>query len=240
MAPADPALKSYELPMPGFAEVLAMRFEECLPWQGYLRAQGYDLPPYARFYHPVPAPDRAPRIDDPAFDAAQHSDTAFLTDRLPEDIAMRDLHPWCALLTYIRPHPPFVAPAPWNRLVDPAVLRPGKTLPIRLHSLCSWPGSAWARSTSPALSWNTTPPPMGSIARRIARPTVVLHEPDSPTNASVRPRPTAKLMPWIVVIGPSSVRKAMVSSATSRIGSMPTPFSARFGIGGGLRAAPRR
>ena len=124
MAPADPALKSYEMPMPGFTEVLAMRFEESLPWQGYLRAQGYDLPPYARFYTPVAAPGRPPRIDDPPFYAAEHSDTAFLTDRFLEDIAVRDLHPWCALLTYIRPHPPFVAPAPFNRLVDPAGLPP--------------------------------------------------------------------------------------------------------------------
>jgi arylsulfatase A-like enzyme len=128
IAPADPALKSYEQPMPGFTEVLAMRFEESLPWQGYLRGRGYAPPPYARFFEPVPEPGRPARIDDPAFYAAGDSDTAFLTDRFLEDIAVRDLHPWCALLTYIRPHPPFVAPAPWNRLVNPATLPP----PIRL------------------------------------------------------------------------------------------------------------
>lgn len=127
MAPADPALKSYEMPMPGFTEVLAMRFDESLPWQGHLRTLGYALPPYARFYAPVAAPGRPARIDDPAFYAAEHSDTAFLTDRFLEDIAVRRLHPWCALLTYIRPHPPFVAPAPFNRLVDPATL----PLPVR-------------------------------------------------------------------------------------------------------------
>jgi len=121
MAPADPALKSYETAMPGFTEVVAMRFDESLPWQGYLRAQGYDLPPYARFYEPVAAPGRPPRVDDPAFYAAAHSDTAYLTDRFLEDIAVRTLHPWCAALTYIRPHPPFVAPAPYNRWVEPGV-----------------------------------------------------------------------------------------------------------------------
>jgi len=120
----DPALTSYENPMPGFAEVVAMRFEDALDWRAHLAARGYDLPPYARHYAPVPPPDRAARIDDPAFYAAGDSDTAFLTDRFLQDIPLRRLNPWCALLTYIRPHPPFVAPAPWNRLVNPATLPP--------------------------------------------------------------------------------------------------------------------
>ena len=45
---------------------------------------------------------------------AEHSDTAFLTDRVLADLLTR-ADGWCAHVTYIRPHPPFVAPAPYNR-----------------------------------------------------------------------------------------------------------------------------
>ena len=35
---------------------------------------------------------------------------------------IRKTAPWFGHLTYLRPHPPLVAPAPYNQLVDPATL----------------------------------------------------------------------------------------------------------------------
>ena len=108
--PGDPALQSYEMPMQGFHEALEMRQKLSLPWRGHLAQKGYDLPPYDRFY----VPD-GPEIDSPAFYAREDSDTAFLTDRF---LAFQSAShaPWFAHLTYIRPHPPLVAPSPYNRL----------------------------------------------------------------------------------------------------------------------------
>jgi len=108
--PDDPALRSYEMPMPGFQEMLEMRHKLSLPWREDLRQKGYDLPPYERFF----VPD-GPEIDSPAFYAREDSDTAFLTDRFL-DFLRPSQDPWFAHLTYIRPHPPLVAPVPFNRL----------------------------------------------------------------------------------------------------------------------------
>ncbi len=124
MHPADPALRSYELPLPGFTEVVEMRLESgSLPWRAYLRNKGYDVPAYERFYDPVPpGPARLPRPDDPPFYGAEDSDTAFLTTRFIEEIGERAHVGWFAMLNYIRPHPPLVAPEPYNRMFDPAAM----------------------------------------------------------------------------------------------------------------------
>ena len=130
-APADPILKTEEQVLPGMREMLEMRLMESYPWRAHLRAQGHELPEYRHFYDPIsPDPNRAPRPDDPPFYRAEHSDTAFLTDRLIADLSVRQDQDWFALGTWIRPHPPLVAPAPYNKMYDPKSL----PLPVRLGS----------------------------------------------------------------------------------------------------------
>ncbi len=121
LPPGDPRLRSYEEVLPGFREIVEMRQESgSHPWRRHLREKGYDTPDYADFYTPVsPDPQRPPRPDDPAFYRAEDSDTAFLTDRFLEHMSGRTGEGWFALLTYIRPHPPLVAPAPYNRMYRP-------------------------------------------------------------------------------------------------------------------------
>jgi arylsulfatase A-like enzyme len=115
-APADPVVHSYEQVMPGFVEALEMRLEESWPWRAHLAARGYDVPPYPDIFRPAGG-----RPDDPALYRAEDSDTAFLTDRVIQELGSRPPG-WFATVTYIRPHPPFVAPEPFNRMVDPATL----------------------------------------------------------------------------------------------------------------------
>jgi len=119
----DPILTSYEQVMNGFLEVLEMRFDDGRSWRGYLNELGYDVPnsdvPERDAIY-VPVGDRP---DTPALYSAEHSDTAFLTDRFLADLPTRP-DGWCAHVTYIRPHPPFVAPAPYNSLYDPAAMVP--------------------------------------------------------------------------------------------------------------------
>jgi arylsulfatase A-like enzyme len=116
--PADPVLRSYEQVMPGFVETVEMRLEESWPWRAHLAAKGYDVPPYPQIFRP-----RGDRIDDPAFYAAEDSDTAFLTDRVISELRARP-RGWFAHVTFIRPHPPLVAPEPYNRMYDPANVPP--------------------------------------------------------------------------------------------------------------------
>jgi arylsulfatase A-like enzyme len=134
-APGDPDLATYELPARGFREMVEMRFEAPLEWIGHLRAKGYDLPApqparWFELYRPAGEGRRAP-----AFYRAEDSDTAFLTDRTLEALEARRDGAWCAHLTYIRPHPPLVAPEPWNRLAEaqaiPAPTPPGADHPFR-------------------------------------------------------------------------------------------------------------
>ncbi|MEM9250555.1 MAG: sulfatase-like hydrolase/transferase [Pseudomonadota bacterium] len=111
----DPRLQSYEEVLPGFTEVVRMRQDsDDLVWRDHLRARGYAVPDGNALYRPT-----GDRICDPALYRAEDSDTAFLTDRFLAHMEGVDAG-FFAMLAYIRPHPPFVAPAPWNRLVDPA------------------------------------------------------------------------------------------------------------------------
>ncbi|MGB3148806.1 MAG: alkaline phosphatase family protein [Paracoccaceae bacterium] len=128
--PEDPDLLTYEGVAPGFRELVEMRLEAGLEWPAHLRAKGYDFPlagdgPVPPLFRPQAAvAGVAPRPSDPALYRAEDSDTAYLTDQTIQALDIRRDRPWFAHVTYIRPHPPLVAPAPYNRLIDPASLPP--------------------------------------------------------------------------------------------------------------------
>ncbi|MGV6804288.1 MAG: alkaline phosphatase family protein [Ruegeria sp.] len=128
--PNDPSVKTYENPMHGFHEVLEMRLEESYPWRSYLMRNGYQFEDYWDLYKPVSPDGSTPQLNDPAPYRAEDSDTAFLTNGFLDGIAAYKNSGWFAHLTYIRPHPPLVAPAPYNRMYDPAAL----PLPNRLDT----------------------------------------------------------------------------------------------------------
>jgi len=111
---ADPILTSYEQVMNGFIEALELRFDDSRTWRAHLESKGYEVPAGNDLYVPV-----GDRPDAPALDHDAHSETAFLTDRVLEDLPTRG-DGWCAHVTFIRPHPPFVAPAPYNSLANAA------------------------------------------------------------------------------------------------------------------------
>ncbi|MDP5217174.1 alkaline phosphatase family protein [Ruegeria sp. 2205SS24-7] len=121
-APGDPALSTYEFPMPGFHEMTEMRLEMSYPWRSHLMAQGYAFDRYCDVYRPVSPGGTEPRLTDPALYRAEHSDTAFLTDSFLGKMRGYCGESWFAHLTYIRPHPPLVAPAPYNEMYDPVRL----------------------------------------------------------------------------------------------------------------------
>ena len=128
----DPALKSYEFHMAGFQEMVEMRMEMSFPWRSHLRNRGYKFESYSEVFKPVTPDGGTPALNDPALYAAEDSDTAFLTNRFLETMpAYADEgQGWFAHLTYLRPHPPLVAPAPYNRMYNPASL----PMPTRLDT----------------------------------------------------------------------------------------------------------
>lgn len=128
MAANDPDLRSYEGVARGFRELCEMRMESGREWPAYLRGKGYEVDPpageaIAPLYRPVPSKGaNEPRISDPALYAADDSDTAYLAGKTIAALDIRRDRPWFAHVTFIRPHPPLVAPAPYNSMVDPARL----------------------------------------------------------------------------------------------------------------------
>ncbi|MFS4581378.1 sulfatase-like hydrolase/transferase [Phaeobacter sp. C3_T13_0] len=129
--PNDPAMQTYEYPMSGFHEMLEMRMEMSHPWRAHLLSKGYKFDRYWDIYKPLSPNGDAAQLNDPAPYLAEDSDTAFLTDRFLATMPGYCDQNWFAHLTYIRPHPPLVAPAPYNRMYDPASL----PLPQRLASV---------------------------------------------------------------------------------------------------------
>ena len=122
--PNDPELQGYEKVARGFREVVEMRLEEGREWPAYLMSKGYDVRPpedhvLPSLYKPVAPDGGVPAVTDPAMYSAEDSDTAYLTNRTLEAMSARVYEPWFAHVTYIRPHPPFLAPAPYNSMVAP-------------------------------------------------------------------------------------------------------------------------
>ncbi|MFW8594082.1 sulfatase-like hydrolase/transferase [Cribrihabitans neustonicus] len=128
--PNDPSVRSYEYPMAGFQEMVEMRLETSYPWRADLLNKGYAFDDYWDLHKPVSPDGGTPRLNDPAPYRAEDSDTAFLTNRFLALMPGYRDESWFAHLTYIRPHPPLVAPAPYNLMYDPARL----PLPARLES----------------------------------------------------------------------------------------------------------
>jgi arylsulfatase A-like enzyme len=114
VAPDDPRLYRYEGVLPGFDPVCHLPEGEPLAWLAWMREQGVDVPDEWRTFVDRPAEGTTSRTQ---YDA-KHSQTAFLTEQL---IAWADAQPstWFAHLSYLRPHPPFLAPAPYDTMFDP-------------------------------------------------------------------------------------------------------------------------
>ncbi len=122
--PSDPALTAYdEGIMPGFAAPLHLP-EDMGKWISHLKSLGYDIPqgrddafkPRPGFEKPL---DRGFRFI-PTLFKAEHSETAFLTDEFIKWLLVRESKPWFAHFVFFRPHPPIIAPEPYNANVHPS------------------------------------------------------------------------------------------------------------------------
>jgi arylsulfatase A-like enzyme len=117
----DERLTRYEGVLPGFDPVCHLPESEPLAWLDWMRAEGLDVPEKWRPFVDCGAPD-APRRTQ--YDAA-HSQTRFLTERLMAWVDGRcgagsaGAGGWFAHLSFLRPHPPFLAPAPYDAMFDP-------------------------------------------------------------------------------------------------------------------------
>ncbi len=122
LAPGDPWLQSYEGPLPGIRPVCLM-IGTPTPWTDWLRASGFEVPANITLAYGNRA--NGPDYEDgaahprPLKYPAEFDDTAFLVGRTI-DYIKNARGPFIAHLSLLRPHPPFVAPEPYNAMYDPA------------------------------------------------------------------------------------------------------------------------
>ena len=150
VAEGDPSLASYEGVLPGMRAACLMS-QYGLDWKAELRSRGYELPEgELGVYRGEETNDGPPRPLYPA----ELSDTAFLADQVLRRLASTDdtgLDAWFYHVTFLRPHPPLIAPDPYRRMYDPAAA----PLPRRQASLAEEGGQH---------------PYLAHLLRQVARP----------------------------------------------------------------------
>ncbi|MCP3936473.1 MAG: alkaline phosphatase family protein [Actinomycetia bacterium] len=113
LAPGDPALTTYESVLPGYRTGVALPTEQ-EPWIGWLDDLGYDVSVgRTELHHPGGS------IFGPPTYAAEHTDTAYMTDLVIDEIDRSD-DGWFVHASYLRPHAPFVVAEPYHSMFDPA------------------------------------------------------------------------------------------------------------------------
>ena len=125
----DPARRFYEGVLPGMTPVLhgdatGLPTTHAMPWFADLRAKGYTVPEgFLGVFKPVDTDPEAVRRGftfAPAQYSVEDSYTAFLTDEVIKYLSKCKDQPWFVHLSYLAPHPPFVAPEPYHSMYDPA------------------------------------------------------------------------------------------------------------------------
>ncbi|MEO1679470.1 MAG: sulfatase-like hydrolase/transferase [Pseudomonadota bacterium] len=116
--PNDPAGRTYESVLPGFIVRQSLP-EDDMPWLAWLASRGHD-PSGFRTIHEAPREEGQRVSLAPPSYTADETQTAFLTDAFLRWLSEQRGQPWFAHVSFLRPHPPFVVPAPYNEMFDPA------------------------------------------------------------------------------------------------------------------------
>ena len=129
LAPDDERLRSYEGLLPGIRPVVEMTTYPHA-WAEWLRERGYPIPDdvielYTRKAD-QPEWEDGGEVPAPLAIPAEHHDTCFMVEQVMEYLGEQRDKPWFVHLSLLRPHPPWIAPAPYNERYDPAAL-PGFT-----------------------------------------------------------------------------------------------------------------
>ena len=117
----DPQLKTYEGVMPGFTVGMQLP-DHMAPWIADLKAKGYPIEGRHDVYkprmdNPLP-PDRGHNYHPTVF-SAEDSETTFMADTVLKWLSVRRQENWFVHCVFLRPHPPIIAPEPYNAMYHP-------------------------------------------------------------------------------------------------------------------------
>jgi len=120
MAPDDPRLRSFEGVLPGFRLEATLNEGALSGWMTELARKGYDMPEtlFEIYSPPDPTVDRKRFWRGPAKYKAEDSDTAYIADKVIDYLRLRRKEDWLIHAVFLRPHPPLIAPAPYDQLID--------------------------------------------------------------------------------------------------------------------------
>lgn len=114
--PSDPAVFTYEGILPGMT-VRAELLEDWRPWLSWLRQRGVAVPEDNPLDIFLPEDGTAdPPNDSPARFSSEETPTAYLTDEFVRWLGEPRERPFFAHLSWLRPHPPFIAAAPYHAM----------------------------------------------------------------------------------------------------------------------------
>ena len=113
-------------------------------WVAWLRAKGYEVPEQAMdlYTRASSAADAANGSPAPLAVPAELHDTWFLVDQVLDYV--KDRAGWCVHLSLLRPHPPWLAPAPYHRMYAPGDLPPFARAPTMADEALRHPYMAYA------------------------------------------------------------------------------------------------
>lgn len=120
--PDDIRLTHWSEPLPGIGDYTPILNNVSVPWVEYLQDKGYPIPKrwwdlYGNTVAGVSWRDGGDAPLPLAIKAADH-ETAFMVNRCIDWIGNQTA-PWISHLSLLRPHPPFVAPYPYNLAYSP-------------------------------------------------------------------------------------------------------------------------
>jgi len=121
----DPRLTHYSEPLPGIGSFTSYRNEVSVGWVESLLARGYTIPDtltnlYADTVEGSEWEDGG-NVPLPLAIKAEDHETYFMVDECIDWIAAQH-ESWVTHLSLLRPHGPYAAPEPYNRLYDPSTL----------------------------------------------------------------------------------------------------------------------
>ncbi|NRA22815.1 MAG: alkaline phosphatase family protein [Oceanospirillaceae bacterium] len=115
--PGDTNTRNYEGVLPGMDPVVHVDGLG-LPWLAFLKEKGYETPNRAsKMMAPAGGHDKNSakgKTFAPAAFKAEHSRSAFLVDEAIRYLSVREQQSWFVHLSFLSPHPPYIAPEPYN------------------------------------------------------------------------------------------------------------------------------
>jgi arylsulfatase A-like enzyme len=134
-SPGDPALTTYEGVLPGMTIGLQLP-DHMAAWIADLKAKGYRFDGRHDVYKPLleypGARARGHSFAPPIF-KAEDSETTFMANEILKWLSVRRDENWFVHGVFLRPHPPVIAPEPYNAMYDPSAV----PMPVRQATLDS-------------------------------------------------------------------------------------------------------